>query len=183
MNVDECYYCGGFFLDSGELHQIRETFMSDTEREGVYDPSRRWRSAVLRWTGAPEVDVLRLFLAASALVWLPYGLLCFFDPGYLVGVAGVSASSATGTIELRAMYGGLQSALGILAGAAYFEPTLRRPALLALAFVCAGLFMARLLGALLGMEFSSYTLFALLFELLSCAFAARLLALLPRPAA
>lgn len=27
--------------------------------------------------------LLRLFLAASALVWLPYGLLCFFAPGLL----------------------------------------------------------------------------------------------------
>ena len=29
----ECYNCGGFFLDSGELHQIRDTYMSDSERE------------------------------------------------------------------------------------------------------------------------------------------------------
>jgi len=33
VNVDECYQCGGFFLDSGELHQIRDTYMSETERE------------------------------------------------------------------------------------------------------------------------------------------------------
>ena len=33
VNVDECYNCGGFFLDSGELHQIRETYMSESERE------------------------------------------------------------------------------------------------------------------------------------------------------
>ncbi len=30
-NVDECYVCGGFFLDSGELKQIRDTFMTDEE--------------------------------------------------------------------------------------------------------------------------------------------------------
>jgi uncharacterized protein len=33
INVDECYQCGGFFLDSGELKVIRESFMSETERE------------------------------------------------------------------------------------------------------------------------------------------------------
>ena len=33
VNVDECYACGGFFLDSGELRQIRDNFMSDEERE------------------------------------------------------------------------------------------------------------------------------------------------------
>jgi hypothetical protein len=124
-------------------------------------------------------EVLRLFLAASALLWLPYGVFCFFTPGFLADVAGVASTSSTGTIELRAMYGGLQAALGILAGAALFRPSLQRPALVALAFLCAGLFMARLLGALLGAEFSSYTAMGLLFEILSTTFATRLLARLP----
>ncbi|MBN3037783.1 MAG: zf-TFIIB domain-containing protein [Candidatus Omnitrophica bacterium] len=33
VNVDECYGCGGFFLDSGELNAIRDSFMSEEERE------------------------------------------------------------------------------------------------------------------------------------------------------
>ncbi len=33
INVDECYGCGGFFLDSGELKVIRDKFMSEAERE------------------------------------------------------------------------------------------------------------------------------------------------------
>lgn len=32
VTVDECYVCGGFFLDSGELKLIRENFMSEEER-------------------------------------------------------------------------------------------------------------------------------------------------------
>jgi len=127
--------------------------------------------------------VLRLFLAASALVWLPYGLFCFFDPTFLAEAAGVASTSTTGTIELRAMYGGLQAALGVLAGAAFFQPSLQRPALLTLSFVCAGLFMARLLGALLSLAFSPYTAFGLLFELLSTTFATRLLSRAPGRAA
>lgn len=35
VNVDECYVCGGFFLDSGELTVIRDTFMSEDE-ENTY---------------------------------------------------------------------------------------------------------------------------------------------------
>ncbi len=31
INVDECYSCAGFFLDSGELKEIRDTFMSEQE--------------------------------------------------------------------------------------------------------------------------------------------------------
>lgn len=33
VNVDECYACGGFFLDSGELKQIRDNYMNEDERE------------------------------------------------------------------------------------------------------------------------------------------------------
>jgi Zn-finger nucleic acid-binding protein len=33
VNVDECYGCGGFFLDSGELREIRENYMSGEERD------------------------------------------------------------------------------------------------------------------------------------------------------
>jgi len=33
VNVDECYACGGFFLDSGELRQIRDSYMSNQERD------------------------------------------------------------------------------------------------------------------------------------------------------
>lgn len=31
VKVDECYGCGGFFLDSGELRMIREEYMTDAE--------------------------------------------------------------------------------------------------------------------------------------------------------
>ena len=33
VNVDECYGCGGFFLDSGELKEIREHHMNSEERD------------------------------------------------------------------------------------------------------------------------------------------------------
>ncbi len=33
VNVDECYSCGGFFLDSGELNAIRGAYMSEQEEE------------------------------------------------------------------------------------------------------------------------------------------------------
>ncbi|MEI6437445.1 MAG: zf-TFIIB domain-containing protein [Candidatus Omnitrophota bacterium] len=33
VNVDECYSCGGFFLDSGELALIRDRQMSEAEEE------------------------------------------------------------------------------------------------------------------------------------------------------
>lgn len=124
--------------------------------------------------------MLRLFLAIEALLWLPYGILCFVEPTRLAEVAGVASLSPTGAIEIRAMYGGLQAGLGVLAAAAFFRPSLQRPALLALAFLCAGLFTARLGGAVLERDFTPYTMGGLLFELLSSAFAIRLLDRLSR---
>ena len=37
VNVDECYACGGFFLDSGEFRTIRDTFMSEEEEHQYLD--------------------------------------------------------------------------------------------------------------------------------------------------
>lgn len=37
VNVDECYGCGGFFLDSGELAAIRERSMDDEQIESYVD--------------------------------------------------------------------------------------------------------------------------------------------------
>ena len=118
----------------------------------------------------------RVFLALSALIWLPYGLWCFFAPGFLAGAAGVSFLSTTGITELRAMYGGLQAALGALALAGALREPLRRPALIALGFVTSGLGLARLLGTLLDGAVSSYTAMGLGFEWTTAALSAVFLA-------
>lgn len=111
---------------------------------------------------------MNVFLALSALVWLPYGLFCLFNPGFLTEAAGVSATSATGTTELRAMYGGLQAAVGLFAGAALVRPDLVRAALTMLLFLTAGLGGARITGVLLDGGPSAYTVCAVAFEL-TCA--------------
>ena len=117
----------------------------------------------------------RAFLAFAALIWLPYGIFCFFQPGFLAGAAGVSAADATATTELRAMYGGLQAAIGVLAALAFARPSLRRPALVMLLTLCTGLGVSRLLGAALDAGFSAYTNGAIVFELGSAGIAAWLL--------
>jgi len=37
VNVDECYNCGGFLLDSGELTEIRDHHMSEQEEAAYLD--------------------------------------------------------------------------------------------------------------------------------------------------
>ena len=52
---------------------------------------------------------VRIFLALSALIWLPYGVFCLIQPQFLAGAAGVAFTSPTGSTEIRAMYGGLSA--------------------------------------------------------------------------
>lgn len=107
----------------------------------------------------------RVFLAFSALIWLPYGIFCLLQPSFLEGSAGVSATTPTGTAELRAMYGGLQAAIGAVALAGALRPELARSALQLLLLVGAGLGGARLLGAGLDAAFTAYTVMAIGLEL------------------
>jgi hypothetical protein len=118
---------------------------------------------------------VKVFLGVSVVVWLPYGLFCFVQPSFLGEVAGVVAHSATATTELRAMYGGLQAGIGVLCLIALLRVRFVRPALLALAFLCAGLFTARLAGLAVDGSISGYTAGGLVFELLSSGLAVALL--------
>jgi hypothetical protein len=117
----------------------------------------------------------QVFLALSALVWLPYGVFCLSQPAYLDGAAGVVAATATGTTELRAMYGGLQAAIGALCALGALQPRWRGHALVTLAFLAAGLGLARLIGVAIDGGTSSYTIAAIVFEGLSAGIALALL--------
>jgi hypothetical protein len=108
---------------------------------------------------------IRIFLGFSALLWGLYAIQCAIDPASLSEAANIAATSPTGTAELRAMYGGLQGALGLLALAGALRPALARYALCAFGVVCAGLGLSRLVAAALGGAFSSYTQGALALEL------------------
>lgn len=110
------------------------------------------------------MDRARIFVAANALLWLPYGLYCLAQPDFLREAAGVAATTATGTTELRAMYGGLQASIGLLALLATFRSDLQRTALITLAFVAGGLFSARVCGVFADGALSSYTISALVLE-------------------
>lgn len=106
----------------------------------------------------------RIFLGLCALLWLPYGLMLLADPAMLAESAGVAATSATGTVELRAMYGGLQAAVGALALAGALRPALAAHALVALGALAGGLALARTGAAFTASSFEGYTLGALALE-------------------
>lgn len=110
-----------------------------------------------------------LFLWITGLGWLGYGVYCFFVPGVVTELAGVTAGSSTALVELKAMYGGLQGAIGVLALIGATQQRLARGVLLALACVYAGLGSTRTLAALMEGDRSSYIIGALIFELGSAA--------------
>jgi len=122
----------------------------------------------------------RIFLGLTALLWIPYGLYCFFQPGALADAAGVAFTSPTGATDLRATYGGLTAALGTLALLGALRSDWARHALVTLGTACAGFGVARLLGTALDGGVGAYTIQALLLEFVTLAC---VLWLLRRPAA
>ncbi len=106
----------------------------------------------------------RWFLSVSAVIWMPYGVYCMWRPESLRAAAGIALESATGATELRAMYGGLQIAIGALAVLGLARPAFARGAIVALAFLCTGLGSARLVGVAVDGGVSVYTAVALIFE-------------------
>jgi hypothetical protein len=113
----------------------------------------------------------RVFIGFSVFAWLPYGVFSFFQPTFLGEVAGVMATTPTATTEIRAMYGGLEAAIGVLCAAALVRSALVQPALIMLAFLSGGLASTRALGLLLDGGASGYTLGALGFEAFNTAVA------------
>lgn len=105
------------------------------------------------------------FLILTAIVWVPYGVMCFLDPAALAESTGVVASTPTASTEIRAMYGGLQTAIGVLALLAIFRSGLARSALVCLATLSAGLLTARLLGLAMDGGYTAYTGMAIGFEI------------------
>jgi hypothetical protein len=124
--------------------------------------------------------ITKLFLGIVGVVFLGYGAACFLDPGLLSTDAGLTYRNATGSAEIRAMYGGLQGAIGVLALLAVLMQSLVRPALVTLSFLIVGLFLTRLVAAFMDGAFSFYTLMALGMEVVIASVAIVLLVQLGR---
>jgi hypothetical protein len=105
-----------------------------------------------------------IFLAAMATSRCPFGLYCF-SIRRPCGPWPGSWPTPDGCTELRAMSGGLPSAIGVLVLLATVRPGLVRPAVTTLAFLLPGLAAARLLGLALDGSWSAYTASGLAFEI------------------
>ncbi|MBL4609003.1 MAG: DUF4345 family protein [Pseudomonadales bacterium] len=108
--------------------------------------------------------MLRIFLLVSVFVWLPYGLMCFFFPSVVGEFNGMQALGDTGLIEFKAIYGGLQSGMGLLVLMAVMNSRFERPALLMLMFLCGAMGFARFIATDFDGAVSFYTYMAVVLE-------------------
>jgi hypothetical protein len=97
---------------------------------------------------------LVLFLLLNSLVWIPWGIICLFIPeawsGQVIpGMTVFDLSQAVARTEVRAMYGGLQIAIGLLALIAIFKPRHQETALLFYVMALTGLALSRMYGLVL----------------------------------
>ncbi len=90
----------------------------------------------------------RIVLALSGCIFAIYGLMCLANPGVPAGYAGMELAQASASTEVIAMYGGLQTALGVLLVAWAWRPHLIVPALVVILAITAGLALGRASGIL-----------------------------------
>lgn len=118
----------------------------------------------------------RSFLLIVGLIFVAYGAACAFDPGLAARLAGLAIKNGDGYAELGAMYGGLQTGVGLFLAVAAFQSRLHHGALLLLVLGIGLLAALRGASALRTDDVvSAYTWGALAFETLVTAIAVALL--------
>ena len=121
----------------------------------------------------PAADkATRIVLIVNACVWLLYGLLCLVRPSTLAEVAAMGLASPTAIVEIQAMYGGLEVAIGVLALWGALRPRSAEAAIWSLLILYCGLVGGRAFGLFTSGDRSAYNLGAIAFELTGAALAA-----------
>ncbi len=108
---------------------------------------------------------LKPYLIFTVLVWLPWGVLCVFNTAVISDVIGVTSLSVTGNSDLRAMYGGVQTAVGLMALLALYDRRYLRQLLVTLAFLGSGLALSRSYGLYTDGSATFYTFGVLSYEI------------------
>jgi hypothetical protein len=107
----------------------------------------------------------KVILWISAIVFIPYGLLCLFDPALPAGYAGLVLGSGDAFAEMGAMYGGLQTGFGVFCLLGALRKDYFRPALTLLVLVVGGLAVARLYSTAMSPDpVGNYTWAAMAYE-------------------
>ena len=118
----------------------------------------------------------KIFLGLNALIFVGYGLMCLASPAVVADQTGIQLATGVASTEVRAMYGGLQTAVGLLALAGAMRPALQPSVLFTLMFLFFGLASGRIIGILVDPDPGSYNFTAAAFETSFGAISAALLA-------
>jgi len=114
----------------------------------------------------------KTILAVSCLVFIAYGLTSLISPAVPAGFAGLVMSNGDAYAEIGAMYGGLQTGVGLFCLLALIRTEYYRAGLMLLVIGIGTLAGARLLSALLTTDpLTFYTWGALVYELVTVALA------------
>ena len=104
-------------------------------------------------------------LGISALVFTAYGLISLVSPDIPAGLAGLEMSSGDAIAEIGAMYGGLQTGLGLFCLLALLRSDFYRAGLVLLVMGIGTLALARLVSFLMTADtVTAYTYGALIYE-------------------
>jgi hypothetical protein len=107
----------------------------------------------------------KFVLWVAAVVFTAYGLVCFFDPSVAAGFAGLAMTNGNAVAEIGAMYGGLQTGIGLFCALAAMRPEHFRSGLLVLALGIGLLALGRLYSTVVNDDpVTAYTWGALVFE-------------------
>lgn len=92
---------------------------------------------------------VRILLWANGIMFVGYGLACLVAPSLPAESAGFALATASGTVEVMAMYGGLQLGFGGLLVVGARDSSRQDGVALALGIVLGSLAAARLIGMVL----------------------------------
>ncbi|MEL0082405.1 MAG: DUF4345 domain-containing protein, partial [Gammaproteobacteria bacterium] len=121
----------------------------------------------------------RVVLLFTAFSFIGYGLTCLFLPDIVGTLSGLGLQMVSGRTEIHAMYGGLQTGLGLFFLLCGMHKEWVRPGTVAIILAMGGLALARTYGISVQGSPGSYNLGAASYEALTALFgliALRLLA-------
>ncbi|MDP3517676.1 MAG: DUF4345 family protein [Pseudohongiella sp.] len=115
----------------------------------------------------------KIVLWISGLVFISYGMVSLFAPAVPAGFAGLIISNGNAYAEIAAMYGGLQTGIGLFCLLAVLKPAYYRAGLVILVLGIGAIAVGRLLGFLVnGEPVTMYTYGAFVYECLTATLAA-----------
>jgi len=88
----------------------------------------------------------RILLGLTGLAFAGYGIYCAYDLDMIVRLTGLAFRMPSAAVESRAMYGGLQTGIGLLFLNSALNSRLTAYGLVAMLFVMGGLAVGRALG-------------------------------------